>query len=177
MANDNDRFLFWRSYYNALVLLDDKDAGRLVKAMCAFAFEKVEADLSDSLALNLAWTMINAELRESVESGRRYAENGRRSGEARRSKNKQTRNDEHRSERRSNGVPNGDSSVSKYVSTYSDSVPFANAQERVADSREPRRQQADDYDPYAGVVVDEEEARRKAQEFMESIGMSVDSES
>lgn len=120
-----DRFLFWRSYYDALGLLDDADAGRLVKAMCAFAFDEEETDLSDSAALRLAWTMVSGEIRESVENGRMQAERGRKSGEARRAKSGR----EHRSEHRSN--------VSKYVSTSSGYAPSLTAPALAADERPP----------------------------------------
>lgn len=107
-----DRFLFWRSYYDALELLDDADAGRLVKAMCAFAFDEDETDLSDSPALRLAWTMISGEIRESVESGRYASESGKRGGRPRKTKTPPLRDPKRDPER----VPE---SVSKYVSTSS----------------------------------------------------------
>ena len=128
-----DRFLFWRSYYDALMLLDNSDAGRLVKAMCAFAFDERETDLSDSAALRLAWTMVSGEIRESVESGRVQAERGRRSGEARRAKSSREHRSEHRSEHCSEHRSNHGSNVSKYVSTSSDYASSLDAQTLVAD--------------------------------------------
>jgi hypothetical protein len=127
-----DRFLFWRSFYDALLLLDDASAGRLTKAMCAYAFDEEETDLSDTPALRLAWAMVSGEIRESVEKGRRDAENGRRSGEARRSRaGKQKR--EPPSEPPSEGASN----VSKYVSTSSGYAPSLTAPALAAESPEP----------------------------------------
>lgn len=127
-----DRFLFWRSYYDALELLDNADAGRLVKAMCAFAFDERETDLSDSPALRLAWTMISGEIRESVESGRYSSESGKRGGRPRKPKTPPLRDPKRDPER----VPE---SVSKYVSTSGVGAPSLDAQAPAApeDSRAP----------------------------------------
>jgi len=119
-----DRFLFWRSFYDAMLLLSDAEAGRLTKAMCAYAFDEVEAEMDDSPALRLAWTMVSGEIRESVEKGRRDAENGRRSGEARRSRSTKKAKSEPPSEPPSEGASN----VSKYVSTSSGCAPSHTAQ-------------------------------------------------
>lgn len=136
-----DRFLFWRSYYDALELLDDADAGRLVKAMCAFAFDERETDLSDSPALRLAWTMISGEIRESVENGRNSSENGKRGGRPRKTKTPPLREPKR--------VPE---SVSKYVSTSSDYAPSLDAQALVADSEPPASVDATADQRWAGVV-------------------------
>ena len=34
-----DRFYFWRGYYDAMEYLSDEEAGRLFRAICAYAFE------------------------------------------------------------------------------------------------------------------------------------------
>lgn len=88
MPMAQDRFYFWRGYYDAMRLLPEADAGRLAMAICQYAFDGTEPDLSDSLALRLAWTMVADQVRESVEIGRKQAQGGRNSGRSRRAKKK-----------------------------------------------------------------------------------------
>lgn len=82
----SDRFYFWRGYYDALMLLgDDGDRGRFARAMCEWAFEEVEPDLSDSPIMAMAWTLVRDQIHESVELGRAASEAGRRGGRPRKS--------------------------------------------------------------------------------------------
>ena len=93
-----DRFYFWHGYWDAMRLLTDEDAGRLAKALCQYAFEGTEPDLSDSPMLRLAWTMVADQVRESVEIGRKQAQGGRNSGRSRRAGKKREVTSEHTSE-------------------------------------------------------------------------------
>ena len=84
------RFYFWESYGKALDLLTDEEAGRFIKACCAFAFEGTEPDFSDDSRMAFAWQIVSAQITTSVEIGVKNAERGRRggkkSGESRRKK-------------------------------------------------------------------------------------------
>ena len=74
------RFYFWESYAKAFELLTDGEAGRFIKACCAFAFGGKEPDFSDSAKLEFAFGMVCGQLATSVEIGTRAAESGRRGG-------------------------------------------------------------------------------------------------
>ena len=77
----NDRFYFWRSYWDALSKLpDDATRGVFVSAMCRCAFEGVEPDFGGDLMLDFAWSMVSSQIRESVEIGRRSSANGKEGG-------------------------------------------------------------------------------------------------
>ena len=76
-----DRFYFWRGYYDALSLLPtDAQRGRFVLAICAYAFDGEEADLSDDPVLPFAWALVRDQVRESVEIGRKQSERGQMGG-------------------------------------------------------------------------------------------------
>lgn len=92
----SDRFYFWRGYYDALKKLPDAESrDAFVMAICRYAFESEEPDFGGDRLLDFAWAIVADQVHESVEIGRKMAERGRRSGEARRAK----RND-------ANSVPN-----------------------------------------------------------------------
>ena len=74
------RFYFWESYAKAFELLTDGEAGRFIKACCAFAFDGKEPDFSDSAKLEFAFGMVRGQLAASVEIGTRAAESGRKGG-------------------------------------------------------------------------------------------------
>ena len=74
------RFYFWESYAKAFGLLTDGEAGRFIKACCAFAFDGKEPDFSDSAKLEFAFGMVRGQLAASVEIGTRAAESGRKGG-------------------------------------------------------------------------------------------------
>lgn len=74
------RFYFWESYAKAFALLTDDEAGRFIKACCAYAFGGKEPDFSDSPKMEFAFGMICGQLAMSVEIGARAAESGRRGG-------------------------------------------------------------------------------------------------
>lgn len=83
----SERFYFWRGYYDALKKLPDADSrDAFVMAICRYAFESEEPDFKGDRLLDFAWSIVADQVHESVEIGRKMAERGRRSGEARRAK-------------------------------------------------------------------------------------------
>lgn len=79
-----DRFYFWRGYYDALATLPtDAQRGRFVMAMCQYAFSGELPDLSDDPVLAFAWMVVRDQVAESVEIGRKQAERGSRGGRPR----------------------------------------------------------------------------------------------
>jgi hypothetical protein len=74
------RFYFWESYGKALDLLTDEEAGRFIKACCAFAFDGIEPDFSDDSRMAFAWQIVSAQITTSIEIGIKNAERGRRGG-------------------------------------------------------------------------------------------------
>lgn len=78
-----DRFYFWRGYYRALSMLPtDEQRGQLVMAMCEYAFDGIEPELDDPMQ-QIAWAVIEGQVRESVEIGRKQSERGKRGGRPR----------------------------------------------------------------------------------------------
>ena len=83
----SERFYFWRGYYEALKKLPDAESrDAFVMAICRYAFENEEPDFEGDRLLEFAWAIVADQVHESVEIGRKMAERGRRSGEARRAK-------------------------------------------------------------------------------------------
>lgn len=79
-----DRFYFWRGYYDALATLPtDAQRGRFVMAMCQYAFKGELPDLSDDPVLAFAWMVVRDQVAESVEIGRKQAERGSKGGRPR----------------------------------------------------------------------------------------------
>ena len=76
------RFYFWESYAKAFSLLTDEEAGRFIKACCAFAFDATVPDFSDSPKLAFAWEIVSGQISTSIEIGVRSAERGKRGGKA-----------------------------------------------------------------------------------------------
>ena len=83
----SERFYFWRGYYDALRKLPDAESrDAFVMAICRYAFENEEPDFEGDRLLDFAWSLVADQVHESVEIGRKMAERGRRSGEARKAK-------------------------------------------------------------------------------------------
>ena len=105
-------FTFWEDYYTALrKLRSDQQRGEFIMGICQWAFEGCRPDFSHDDLLDIALTMVEGSIEESVAIRRRSSEAGKRSGEARRKKS--LKKNEHPSE----GCSNTPSNVSKYVST------------------------------------------------------------
>ena len=78
-----ERFYFWHGYWNAMQKLRTyEQRGKLVSAMCEWAFDGTEPDFSDDPVLDFAWQVICEQIAESVEIGRDMARRGRRGGKA-----------------------------------------------------------------------------------------------
>jgi len=76
-----DRFYFWRGYYDALATLQtDEQRGRFVMAICQYAFCGEVPDLSDDPILRFAWMVVRDQVAESVEIGRKQSERGSKGG-------------------------------------------------------------------------------------------------
>ena len=76
-----DRFYYWRSYYDALAILpEDVTRGAFIRAMCEYAFDGREPDFGGDLTLEFAWRFVRDQIGECVEIGRRASERGRRGG-------------------------------------------------------------------------------------------------
>lgn len=81
-----DRFYFWRGYWDALRQLpNDETRGMFVAAMCRYAFEDTEPEFDDKM-LEFAWLFIKDQIAESVEIGRAQSERGKRGGRPSKSK-------------------------------------------------------------------------------------------
>ena len=75
-----DRFYFWRGYHKALAMLEtDEQRGQLIMAMCEYAFDGIEPDMTDPMQ-RIVWAVIEDQIRESVEIGRKQSERGKRGG-------------------------------------------------------------------------------------------------
>ena len=97
----SERFYFWRGYYDALKKLPDAESrDAFVMAICRYAFESEEPDFQGNRLLDFAWAIVADQVHESVELGRKMAERGRRSGEARRAKRDSEQCSEQCSERK-----------------------------------------------------------------------------
>ncbi len=67
-----DGFKFFRSYYNALNKLNDKDRGILIKKICDFMFEDIEPTFTDKEEKQeLIWLGIEANLVSSKNKSRK----------------------------------------------------------------------------------------------------------
>ena len=77
----SERFYFWRGYYDALKKLPtDEQRGRLVLAICAYAFDGIEPDLDDDPMLDMAWSLVADGTRESVRKGIEQSQRGQMGG-------------------------------------------------------------------------------------------------
>lgn len=67
-----DGFKFFRSYYNALNRLNDKERGAFIKKMCDFMFEDIEPAFTDKEEKQeLIWLGIEANLIVSKNKSRK----------------------------------------------------------------------------------------------------------
>lgn len=88
-----DRFFFWRGYYDAILELeDDALVGKFMMALCAYAFDGIEPELDDQ-TLRFAWLMVRDSVQESVEIGRRGSEYGKRGGRPKKGEEKNKKRD------------------------------------------------------------------------------------
>lgn len=71
---------FFYSYYEASQMLEDAQRLRFYDSILEFAFEGVLPDFSDDVTLRLAWTLVQPNVRKSIENH----QNGKRGGRPRR---------------------------------------------------------------------------------------------
>ena len=86
----DERFYFWRGYYDSMRMLDFERRGKLVTAMCEWAFEGREPDFSDDSTLAVIWPILRGQIEGSVEIGRKRSNAGKKSGASRRKKSANT---------------------------------------------------------------------------------------
>lgn len=115
-GTNSNGFKFWHSYYSAICLMGDAQAGSFMKKLCAYVFDGVEPEFSDEME-RFGFTLIAD---QAVESKRLYdvarekgKTAGKRSGESRR---KNAKRSEFSTSKRTTGSTNG-STVSRYVSS------------------------------------------------------------
>lgn len=73
----SERFYFWRGYYDALRKIpSDEQRGRFIMAVCAYAFDGKEPDLSDDPMLDIGWSLVADGSRESVRKGVEQSQRG-----------------------------------------------------------------------------------------------------
>ncbi len=81
----NDGFKFWHSYYDAICLMSDEQAGSFMKKLCAYVFDGVEPKFSSDME-RFGFTLVADQAAESKRLSDQAIAKGRRSGEARRRK-------------------------------------------------------------------------------------------
>ena len=77
----SERFYFWRGFYDALKRLEtDEQRGAFVMALCAYAFDGEDTDLSWDATLDFAFAAVKDQVLESVNIGRIKSEAGSKGG-------------------------------------------------------------------------------------------------
>ena len=74
-------FRLTESHYEALARFEgDEDRGRFIMGLCAFAFDGIEPDFSDSPTLDVAFACMRDEVERQMDESRRNSANGARGG-------------------------------------------------------------------------------------------------
>lgn len=157
-----DRFYFWRGYYDALATLPtDEQRGRFVMAVCQYAFEGEVPDLSDDPVLAFAWMVVRDQVAESVDIGRKQAERGRKGGRPKSGAKSGAKSGV------KSGAESGAESV-RYGNVPSGYAPSLTAPALAADERPPATTMAGGDPRWEGVEPsDPETARRQAMAVLE----------
>lgn len=80
MAEDNDSFKFWRSYYDALKFLStDRQRSEFVMGLCAYVFDGIEPIFSDEVT-EFGFRLVRKSAEESMLISRRARESGSKGG-------------------------------------------------------------------------------------------------
>lgn len=74
-----DRFYFWRGYWDALQRLPPTMRGDFVSAMCQYAFDGIEPAFESEM-LEFAWQFVKDQISESVRIGQEQSARGKRGG-------------------------------------------------------------------------------------------------
>lgn len=123
-VNGRDHFYLWLNHYETLKMVREnagaEAAFKVFDAVCQNVFYGVDAELE--YPLNLAYNDMASPSRESADIAVSNKLKGKKSGEARRKKNRtRTNNEPNASRRRTNNEPNANvSKYCKYVQDVSD---------------------------------------------------------
>lgn len=122
-VNGRDHFYFWLNHYETLKMIEENDgaaaAFKVFDAVCQNVFYGTDAELG--YPLNLTYNDMAAPSRESADIAVMNKQKGKKSGEARRKKNRtRTKSEPDANQKRTKSEP--DANVSKY-SKYVQDVP------------------------------------------------------
>lgn len=115
-GTNSDGFKFWHSYYSAICLMSDEQAGSFMKKLCAYVFDGVEPKFSSDME-RFGFTLVADQAAESKRLYDVARAKGVKSGESRRKKSKKQEFSTSRTNTVPNRVPNTVPNVSRYVSS------------------------------------------------------------
>lgn len=115
-GTNSDGFKFWHSYYSAICLMSDEQAGSFMKKLCAYVFDGVEPKFSSDME-RFGFTLVADQAAESKRLYDVARAKGVKSGESRRKKSKKQEFSTSKTNTVRNRVPNTVPSVSRYVSS------------------------------------------------------------
>lgn len=115
-GTNSDGFKFWHSYYSAICLMSDEQAGSFMKKLCAYVFDGVEPKFSSDME-RFGFTLVADQAAESKRLYDVARAKGVKSGESRRRKSKKQEFSTSRTNTVPNRVPNTVPNVSRYVSS------------------------------------------------------------
>lgn len=115
-GTNSDGFKFWHSYYSAICLMSDEQAGSFMKKLCAYVFDGVEPKFSSDME-RFGFTLVADQAAESKRLYDVARAKGVKSGESRRKKSKKQEFSTSKTNTVPNRVPNTVPNVSKYVSS------------------------------------------------------------
>ena len=119
-GTNSDGFKFWHSYYSAICLMSDEQAGSFMKKLCAYVFDGVEPKFSSDME-RFGFTLVADQAAESKRLYDVARAKGVKSGESRRKKSKKQEFSTSKTNtvpnRVPNRVPNTVPNVSRYVSS------------------------------------------------------------
>lgn len=113
---NSDGFKFWHSYYSAICLMSDEQAGSFMKKLCAYVFDGVEPKFSSDME-RFGFTLVADQAAESKRLYDVARAKGVKSGESRRKKSKKQEFSTSKTNTVPNRVPNTVPNVSRYVSS------------------------------------------------------------
>lgn len=115
-GTNSDGFKFWHSYYSAICLMSDEQAGSFMKKLCAYVFDGVEPKFSSDME-RFGFTLVADQAAESKRLYDVARAKGVKSGESRRKKSKKQEFSTSKTNTVPNRVPNTVPNVSRYVSS------------------------------------------------------------
>ena len=115
-GTNSDGFKFWHSYYSAICLMSDEQAGSFMKKLCAYVFDGVEPKFSSDME-RFGFTLVADQAAESKRLYDVARAKGVKSSESRRRKSKKQEFSTSKTNTVRNRVPNTVPNVSRYVSS------------------------------------------------------------